>query len=56
MAELRPTVFCSVPRLYNRVFDGYDLLLLLFKRSVMVIDTDFGMCGYCNNQQIFLSF
>ncbi|XP_024979633.1 long chain acyl-CoA synthetase 6, peroxisomal-like [Cynara cardunculus var. scolymus] len=22
MAELKPTVFCSVPRLYNRVYDG----------------------------------
>lgn len=23
LAVLRPTLFCSVPRLYNRMYDGY---------------------------------
>ena len=22
LAALRPTIFCSVPRLYNRIYDG----------------------------------
>lgn len=24
LAALRPTIFCSVPRLYNRIYDGYE--------------------------------
>ncbi|RVW55459.1 Long chain acyl-CoA synthetase 6, peroxisomal [Vitis vinifera] len=34
MAALRPTIFCSVPRLYNRIYAGikyFDWLLCLLQ-------------------------
>lgn len=28
MAALKPTIFCSVPRLYNRIYDGYAIFFV----------------------------